>query len=242
MKNSVWGRSYQGLEIRSDYRVHEVAGSLVNERVFACASRGQGQNFLILDIATGSGALAKKIKDEHIEFQIDLNDFEDQSGFNDYRNKYRVDLNSKFSGRFSEDKYDIVLAIEIVEHLENPWNFFREVKNILKEDGLLIVSTPNTNSLLDRVWFLLYGYEFYFGENGYEYSGGHISPLPEWKLELMAKNSGLAIVAQEKSVKIWPHVGILTFAKFIFFGGFGLLFSRGKNDVSINIFSMSNSR
>ncbi len=238
MRKNVWGKNYHGLEIRSDYRVHEVVFSIMEEFISTKTEVG-GQRCSILDIATGSGALAKKIKDKYVNSDVDINDFESQSGFADFKNKYSVDLNLDFSNQFSKIKYDIILAVEIIEHLENPWNFFREVKRLLKDDGLLIVSTPNTDSLLDRVWFLLYGYEFYFGRNGYDQSGGHISPIPNWKMQLMTDNAGLIISKQNKSINIWPHIGKLTLFKLMLFGGVGLIFSKNKNDVSINVFSIT---
>lgn len=46
---------------------------------------------------------------------------------------------------FSE-KVDIVVAFEILEHLDRQEIFTRGIKKILQKDGLFIVSTPNTNT------------------------------------------------------------------------------------------------
>ena len=39
--------------------------------------------------------------------------------------------------------FDAVVANEIIEHLYNPDAFLREVKKVLKDDGILILGTPN---------------------------------------------------------------------------------------------------
>ncbi|MBI1883751.1 MAG: class I SAM-dependent methyltransferase [Chlamydiae bacterium] len=44
-------------------------------------------------------------------------------------------------------KFDIVVAGEIIEHLKNPGLFLEGVQNHLKEDGLLILTTPNPFSI-----------------------------------------------------------------------------------------------
>lgn len=39
-------------------------------------------------------------------------------------------------------KFDVVVSFETIEHLERPEKFLEEVSRILKDDGLLIISTP----------------------------------------------------------------------------------------------------
>jgi SAM-dependent methyltransferase len=41
-------------------------------------------------------------------------------------------------------QYDVVLAGDIIEHLSNPGLMLQGIKPLLKEDGVLVVSTPNS--------------------------------------------------------------------------------------------------
>jgi len=40
-------------------------------------------------------------------------------------------------------KFDIIIAWEIIEHLQNPWLFLQSCKKHMKEDSYLIITTPN---------------------------------------------------------------------------------------------------
>ena len=44
---------------------------------------------------------------------------------------------------FSDGQFDVVVAFEIIEHLETPETFLAELRRVLTPFGLLIVSTPN---------------------------------------------------------------------------------------------------
>ncbi len=47
---------------------------------------------------------------------------------------------------FEDSTFDTTVSFETIEHLENPNKFLTEIKRILKNDGVFIVSTPNIES------------------------------------------------------------------------------------------------
>ncbi len=54
-----------------------------------------------------------------------------------------------------EDKsIDIILAGELIEHIPNTLFFLLECKRILKENGYIVLSTPNICSLKERIRML----------------------------------------------------------------------------------------
>jgi len=228
-KPSVWGRDYKGLPIRADYRVHDETFEIISNRL------GGKNNLKVLDIATGSGAFSQRITDAFPTWGLDVNDFEHQalvSGMD----KRSVDLNSVFSDSFSKDGYDLVIAIEIIEHLENPWHFIREIRKLLRKGGVLILTTPNVDSLLDRLVYLTDGHPFYFGARGYVNSGGHITMVPDWLLRLVAGEAGFDHVMLNAEVDTKPHTGVWTMLKLLL-----LLPARpfmcNKNKRSINVYT-----
>lgn len=42
----------------------------------------------------------------------------------------------------TEDKFDVILAFEIIEHLKNSDHIVKKLKNMLTEDGVLIITLP----------------------------------------------------------------------------------------------------
>lgn len=47
-------------------------------------------------------------------------------------------------------KFDVVIAIEVLEHLPNPWDEIQAIENVLAPDGIVIFSTLLTNEFIDR--------------------------------------------------------------------------------------------
>lgn len=48
---------------------------------------------------------------------------------------------------FRDSTFDCVIAFDVIEHLKNPKKFFSETYRVLKSKGILILSTPNPESL-----------------------------------------------------------------------------------------------
>lgn len=182
--------SYKGRDIYCAPGVHEAVGDLVCRYVTA----EHRKTTRVLDLGAGTGALAQRV--------LDLG-FTDVTAWDLYAHSLAgldgvtvdpVNLNEDFGRNAeSEAKYSVVLAVEIIEHLENPYHFARQLKRILAADGVAVVTTPNIESALARVTFLRIGEQRYFGEYHYRNSG-HISPLTEWQLKLALELAGLTIV------------------------------------------------
>ncbi len=47
---------------------------------------------------------------------------------------------------FSE-KFDLILSVDVVEHIEHPVSFIRQAEQVLKKSGFLFLVLPNKNSL-----------------------------------------------------------------------------------------------
>ncbi len=52
---------------------------------------------------------------------------------------------------FTGSSFDSVVAGELIEHLQNPEKFLQESNRLLKEKGLIFISTPNRESLINRL-------------------------------------------------------------------------------------------
>src|SRR3989344_6299354 len=61
-------------------------------------------------------------------------------------------------------EFDTVVSGDMIEHLENPSAFLKEAHRVLKDDGLLIVSTPNSSFLLSVLADIFFLKRFYFND------------------------------------------------------------------------------
>ncbi len=52
---------------------------------------------------------------------------------------------------FESDQFDSVIAGELIEHLEHPDRFVKEACRVLKKGGIVILTTPNRESLINRL-------------------------------------------------------------------------------------------
>ncbi len=102
----------------------------------------------------------------------------------------RADLNG--STPFPAGSFDLVVASEVIEHLENPRAMCRELWRILKTGGLAIISTPNVETLRSWVSAVLRGYFVEFSPGNYP---AHITPLMRIDLERALQECGFAVEA-----------------------------------------------
>ena len=79
-----------------------------------------------------------------------------------------------FASQLGAKKFGLVTAIEVIEHVESPIGFLRNIGNLLVPGGVAVVTTPNVESLPARLKFLLRGKIRTMDENG---EPTHISPI-----------------------------------------------------------------
>jgi 2-polyprenyl-3-methyl-5-hydroxy-6-metoxy-1,4-benzoquinol methylase len=146
-----------------------------------------------LDLGAGQGAMSARLVDKNCSVlacdYVDENFAAGTFGV-EFR---RLDLNQDFAEVLGENSADIISAIEIVEHIENPRHFIRECTRLLRSDGLLILTTPNIDSARSKVDFLVDGTFHMFRDSSYK-SSGHITPICAWQLIKMIEETQLDVV------------------------------------------------
>jgi glycogen(starch) synthase len=108
-----------------------------------------------LDLGAGSGALAERL------VRLGLDVIAAERDLSTYRAAVMVvpvDLDEPaFVSALGERQFGLVTAVEVIEHLENPIGFLRNVRSLLRPDGAAVITTPNMDSLAARAKFLLTG-------------------------------------------------------------------------------------
>jgi SAM-dependent methyltransferase len=120
---------------------------------------GLARGAKILDAPCGQGELATLLSKAGCEVWgadiVSSLSAEAAAGFG--KRFYLADLNGPLP--WPDASFDLVVCVEGVEHLENPFAFFREARRICRPGGCFIISTPNTVSLRSRVRY--FGSSFY---------------------------------------------------------------------------------
>lgn len=105
-----------------------------------------GNNHLILDIACGEGwGLDRLIEKSSRLIGIDYSSDALKHAKNNFKLKediFFMPMHACHVG-FKNRTFDIVCALEILEHLREPKDMLREIHRILKDKGILILSTSN---------------------------------------------------------------------------------------------------
>jgi SAM-dependent methyltransferase len=152
----------------------------IHDRVVECLrSEVRGP---LLDVGAGDGTLSSRLRDEGYEVRaVDM-----------FTTDFRptdieiCSANLNVEIPFGDGEFGAVVTTEVIEHLENPWLFVRELYRITKPGGVVVISTPNMGNVYVRLWFALTGRLYNFLNSAYR-GIGHITPVYLWNLERMAE-------------------------------------------------------
>jgi ubiquinone/menaquinone biosynthesis C-methylase UbiE len=105
----------------------------------------------VLEIGCGRGSYLRELRKKGCYVEgIDYYNIDDKSKLK----IYKVDLECE-DFPMKDNSFDVVLMVETIEHLVNPYKSLREIKRVLKPNGRLIISTHNQTNMFMRLSFLL---------------------------------------------------------------------------------------
>ena len=141
-------RSLMQIHTTTNKGLHE----FVAERVLA---RYAGPGIRAADLGSGPGAMAARLH----SFGCDVLAVDrSPEGFEADLPHIALDFNQNdFASEFGPASFDLVTAIEVIEHVESPIGFLRNIGRLLAPRGVAVITTPNVDSLPARAKFLLTG-------------------------------------------------------------------------------------
>ncbi len=149
------------------------------------------RNAKLLDIAAGTGAFCQRLLAAGYT-DVTANEIDrDAFGSNDVP-LLSLNLNTGFS-KLIGNSWDVIIAMEVIEHLENPFQFIRELYSSLKPGGVLLLTTPNVTNAQSRSIFLRRGYFNNVSPHPMPAGSadpGHITILPDWLIDCFFKTAG----------------------------------------------------
>jgi len=180
---------YKGIKAMSDTNLHEQLLFLLKEGIVL---KGSSKKALtILDLGCGEGAFSQMLFDAGYNvIAVDVK----KDGFKAAGPEFvALDLNdNERKERFTavyKGKFDVIFAVEIVEHLKNPWDFIFFLKSISNEGTEVLITTPNIASWWGRLMFLLSGQLWGFDNEAWS-NPGHINPISETELSHILFDNG----------------------------------------------------
>jgi 2-polyprenyl-3-methyl-5-hydroxy-6-metoxy-1,4-benzoquinol methylase len=149
----------------------------------------------VLDIGGGLGLFSMNFKLNFPLSSVIILDISLYEGMREILTKFptlritdyvKEDIQKKTS--FEKSSLDLIFALDILEHVENPSIAIDEILRILKDDGLLFISVP-TESLLLRIVRTLIG------------TIQNIEVNPHW-LGMVSSEKEFFKILQQKNIKI----------------------------------------
>jgi 2-polyprenyl-3-methyl-5-hydroxy-6-metoxy-1,4-benzoquinol methylase len=175
---------YKGIRVKADFRLHDEIAATVTSLV--------GSPALILDYGAGEGALSERLTD--LGFDVLAVDI-DREHYRAAAPIEQLDFNDGAAvaqfGETHREEFDVVLGVEVIEHVENPWRYVSDLARLTRPGGNVVISTPNVTSWISRMSFLRTGRLMQFMD--YDRAYGHINPVTVDELELVLAGSGLHV-------------------------------------------------
>lgn len=164
MKESIYKHNYDGnLETGNSYNglvIH--CPAFIHETILDYFKKNIDINANILILGSGTGALEARLWDHGYK---NINSFDINKINYKYKNEkikfYCGNLNENFS-EIIDNKFDVIVATETIEHLYSTNSFLLNVQKCLKKKGKLLITTPNVHEVNSRLYYLATGYPILF--------------------------------------------------------------------------------
>lgn len=123
-----------------------------------------------VDIGAGAGEFTRLLIP--ISRRVIMMDFYRPEKLPERAEFLQADLNRRWP--LADESVDFGFAIEVIEHVENPRQFVRELARVLRPGAFGFISTPNNHSWASKLTFLLKNQHRMFQDPSYP---AHITPL-----------------------------------------------------------------
>ena len=142
----------------------------------------------LLEFGAGTATLAKKLSVSHAGGTITCADIRPRPECLPASILWlQTDLNYPIP--VPDHSYNFVISTEVIEHLENPRAAFREFYRLLRPGGILIVTTPNQESMRSLAGLLMGGHFVAFLGRSYP---AHITALLRKDFQRICRETSFA--------------------------------------------------
>ncbi len=140
----------------------------------------------IIDLGSGFGFFLSAFGKKWDKHGIEISEQVSQNS-KKWANIHKIDIEKKLQKKFNDKlkKFDFIFSYHVIEHLANPEMFIENCYKLLKNNGYLILGTPNFDSACSRRFGK--NYRFYKDKT-------HISFFSENSLYRLLNDNGFKIL------------------------------------------------
>jgi 2-polyprenyl-3-methyl-5-hydroxy-6-metoxy-1,4-benzoquinol methylase len=164
----------QSYDLNEHYKMHDVLAKFALDALHPYSIRGM----TIADVGCGGGALLDNLSSlakNVIAIDPDIGWFQSLTsrGYKTYKSSYEA------SHEWA-NSIDFVFSTQVIEHVLNPRHFLSDIKNLLNDDGILILTTPNRDDILMKIMPDIFPKFFYRRQHRWYFTISSLLKLAEY--------------------------------------------------------------
>lgn len=176
-------------------RTTEKLLSLINGEPFT--------NMRVLDLGAGAGYFSWKLSEELLRRQLDpmaiITPCDQSPDLFQYEKLSCVKSDFNETLPFDSATFDILICMEVIEHIPNQLQLWREMARVVKPGGRALVTTPNVLNINSRLRYLFNGTMPLFdilpiSNHDVVHTTGHINPVSLYYMYFFARLAGFSEV------------------------------------------------
>ncbi len=162
----------------------EMRGESNYEQVRSIIDMHKPNTQSLLEVGAGNGYMLKLFKQDGMS----VTGVEPNTSFcENAQSKYDVHMdNCGYESFESEEMYDVIVGLDVIEHVVNVDHFMKAMSRLLKPDGLLILCTPNKKSIAAKI----------LGKKWWHIRPPHLYYFTPKTFGALAKNNNLEVTSQ----------------------------------------------
>ncbi len=162
--------------------------------------REEGDGKEILDLGCLDGSLTEPFVKNNQVSGLDISERFVQESRKKGLNTVLGDVEKPFP--FKTGQFDIVVAGQIIEHIANTDFFLFECNGVLKDNGKLILSVPNINTLFSAAILFFFDYP---PPSASRYRSAHVKDFTFSTLKVALKNNFFIVEKKRGSIFYIPY-------------------------------------
>lgn len=102
------------------------------------------KNMELLDIGCGFGEVLSRIPSQWKKYGIDYSESNVNVATKILGNEVNIQQGSIYNLPYKDNQFDVVICLEVLEHIEQDEIALKEINRVVKKDGLFIIAVPHT--------------------------------------------------------------------------------------------------